>query len=302
MSIRIAEKKTKSTMKAKTYQNLMGYLFIAPAVLFFVIFIVIPILISLWLSLTNYDVLSQSDFIGLENYARLFKDKIFHRTLLNILQYVVMYVPAIVIISFLLALLLNVKIKGVKIFRALYYLPTLTSAVAASTVWLWLLNPQFGLVNQLLEMIGIKGPMWLSHSSTAMVSIVMVTVWMTLGGNMIMYLAAMQNLPESLYESASIEGANKFQMMTKITVPLLSPTTFFILTMTLIGAFQLYDQAYVLTRGGPANSTLTPVYLIYNNAFNELQMGYASAQAVAMFVLIFIVTFVMQKINKESYT
>lgn len=296
-------KKTNKSIKTKTsrYQNVMGYLFIAPAVLFFIVFIIIPIFMSLWLSLTNYDVLSQSDFVGLENYVRVFNDKIFHKTLLNILQYVVMYVPIIVIVSFLLGMLLNARIKGVKVFRALYYLPALTSAVAASTVWLWLLNPQYGLVNQILEKFGIQGPMWLNHSSTAMISIVIVTVWMTLGSNMIMYLAAMQNLPESLYESARIEGANKFQIMMKITIPLLSPTTYFVLTMTLIGAFQLYDQAYVMTQGGPANATLTPVYLIYNNAFNELQMGYASAQAVVMFALIFIVTVIMQKVNKESY-
>jgi len=294
-------KRHKFSMNFKTQQNIAGYLFTGPAILFFLLFNLLPVILAFYLSFTNYDVLSRRDWIWFENYIRLFQDEIFLLTLKNILLYVIMYVPSMLIISLSFAILLNTKISGMKFFRTIYYVPGLTSAVAASTVWLWLLNPEYGLVNQILSYFGIVGPAWLSRSDTALISIVVVTLWMGVGGNIVLYLAGLQNIPISLYESAYLDGASKFKAARYITVPMLAPTTFFVMTMLLIGSFQLFDQAYVLTRGGPANSTLTPVYLIYNNGFTELNMGYASAQALCLFLIIFVTTLLMQKVNKEEY-
>ncbi|MHB8962711.1 MAG: carbohydrate ABC transporter permease [Saccharofermentanales bacterium] len=291
----------RSNMKYKTHQNISGYLFAGPAILFFFVFNLLPVILALYLSFTNYDILSRKDWIWFDNFKRLFQDEIFMLTLKNISLFVVMYVPLMISISLLFAVLLNSKIGGMKFFRTVYYVPGLTSGVAASTVWLWLLNPEYGLVNQILSYFGIVGPAWLSRSETALVSIVGVVLWMGIGGNIVLYLAGLQNIPESLYESAYLDGAGKLKAALYITIPMLKPTTFFVMTMLLIGSFQLFDQAYVLTKGGPANSTLTPVYLIYNNGFNELNMGYASAQALGLFLIIFIFTLLSQKFSKEKY-
>lgn len=291
----------RSHIKYKTQQNISGYIFAGPAILFFLLFNLLPVILALYLSFTNYDILSKKDWIWLDNFKRLFQDEIFMLTLKNISLFVVMYVPLMISISLLFAILLNSKINGMKFYRTVYYVPGLTSGVAASTVWLWLLNPEYGLVNQILSYFGIVGPAWLSRSETALVSIVGVVLWMGIGGNIVMYLAGLQNIPESLYESAYLDGAGKLKATLYITIPMLKPTTFFVMTMLLIGAFQLFDQAYVLTKGGPANSTLTPVYLIYNNGFNELNMGYASAQALGLFLIIFIFTILSQKFSKEKY-
>ena len=285
----------------KSYTNLMGYLFVAPAVLFFLAFTAIPVVIAISISLTNYDVFSQLKFVGLDNYLRAFDDPIFRKALLNILYFSLMYIPLVMVGSFLIAALVNRPTASAKAFRTVYYAPGLTSAVASATVWLWLLNPTYGLVNTLLAAFGIQGPMWLNHSDTAMISVVIICAWGALGGNMIIYLAAMQNIPPSLYEYARLEGARWHTVAGRITLPLVAPTSFFVLTMTLIGAFQLFDQAYVLTKGGPANATMTPVYLIYGNAFTELQMGYASAQSVLLFAIILTISLVTQKVNKNSY-
>lgn len=286
------------TNRAK--KNLMGYLFIAPALLFFIVFTALPIILCIYLSLTDYD-LNTANFIGFENFAEIFRDKIYWRSILNVLIYTVFAVPLNIAISIGLPALLNRDLRGIKVFRALYYLPGLTSAVAACTVWLNLMNPQFGVLNTILNFFGIPDCPWLTHSRTSMMSIIIITLWMGVGGNMIVVLAAMQGLPETLYESAQLDGASKPRQFFSITLPLLRPTTYFIMTMGLIGAFQLYDQVYMLTFGGPANSTITPVYLIWQNSFDTQDAGLGSAQAVVLFVIIMIVTFVMQKINKENY-
>lgn len=211
-----------------------------------------------------------------------------------------MYVPSVVILSFLLAVLLNQKVRGIRVFRVLFYLPCLTSTVASSMVWKWLMNPQGGLLNMLLSAVGLPTSAWLNESKTAMVSIVIICVWSTLASNIMIYLAALQNIPGSVYESASIDGVGRWRRIWKITLPLVAPTTFFVLTMALIGAFQVFDQIYVLTSGGPAHATTVPMYSIYTNAFQESQLGYACSQAMILFLMILVVTLVQQKFNKES--
>ena len=284
----------------KHYQEKMGFVFIAFPMLLFFIFMALPAISAIYFSFTNYDIISRSEWVGLYNYKKLIQDEMFFLTLKNILYYIAMAVPLMVICSLGLALLLNKKIKGITLFRAIYYAPVITSAIAASTIWLWLLNPIYGLVNQVLDYFRIPGPTWLTNSSTAMVSIVIVVLWQNVGVSIIIYLAGLQGIPSDLYEVARVDGANAFQCFRYVTLPLLKFATFFVSTMAMIGAFQLFDQAYALTQGGPCNSTLTPVYLIYNNGFGNLKMGYASVQAFALFAIIFAFSLINTRVYREN--
>jgi len=187
-----------------------------------------------------------------------------------------------------------------KFFRALFYLPAITSSVAASTVWVWMLQKDYVVVNQVLSLFHIVGPAWLANSDTALVAIVVVTVWQGLGGNILIYLAGLQGVPRYLYEAAMLDGASSVQMFWYITRPALQTTTFFVSLMSLIGAFQLFDQAYVMTQGGPGYATTTAVYQIYNNGFQQLRMGYASAQAFVLAAAILVISIVNLRINKDA--
>ncbi|GGD50287.1 carbohydrate ABC transporter permease [Paenibacillus nasutitermitis] len=289
-----------SIRRLEKHQARTAYLFITPTVLLFAVFTVIPVVMALYLSFTNYDVLSRNDWIGWDNYRRLINDELLWKTFRNVFLYAVVFVPLNILISLMLAILLNRAWRGVKLFRTLNYLPTLTSSVAAATVWIWLLHPEFGLVNGLLSYVGIAGPAWVSQTETAMLSIIMVTLWQSVGSNMIIYLAGLQGVPDYLYESARLDGANKFDCFRFITWPQLRPTTFLVSTMAIIGALQLFDQAFVLTQGGPANVTKTPVYLIYQQGFNQLQMGYASAQAFVLAMAILIFSLINMRITKAE--
>jgi len=289
-----------SVRRIEKHQARTAYLFITPTLLLFVVFTIIPVIMALYLSFTNYDVLSKNDWIGFDNYRRLIEDSLLWKTFRNVFLYAVVFVPLNIIISLLLAILLSRSWRGVKLFRTLNYLPTLTSAVAAATVWIWLLHPEFGLVNGLLSYIGITGPAWLSQTNTAMLSIIMLTLWQSVGSNMIIYLAGLQGVPDYLYESARLDGANKVDCFRYITWPQLRPTTFLVSTMSIIGALQLFDQAFVLTQGGPANMTKTPVYLIYQQGFNQLQMGYASAQAFVLAMAILIFSLINMRMSKAE--
>jgi multiple sugar transport system permease protein len=286
--------------KLNSHQARMAYLFITPTILLFSVFTVIPVFMAFYLSFTNYDVLSRNDWIGFDNYRRLYADALLWQTFRNVLYYTVIFVPLNILTSLLIALLLNKARVGVKVFRTLNYLPTLTSAVAAATVWLWILHPEFGLLNGFLRYFGVTGPAWLSETGTAMFSIIMVTLWQAVGANMVIYLAGLQGVPDYLYESAKLDGANAVQRFRYITWPQLRPTTFLVSTMSIIGALQLFDQAFVLTQGGPANATKTPVYLIYQQGFNQLQMGYASAQAFVLALAILIFSLINMKLTKAE--
>ncbi len=290
------------SMKAR--RNIVGYVFVFPALLCFLIFVLIPLILSLTLSFYKTDMFfTEMTGVGFKNFARVFRDSLFWRAVGNILLYTLMAVPLNVSISLVFAALVNSKIRGVKLFRVLFYLPSVTSTVAASIVWLWLMNPAYGLLNNILTAFGLPAGTWLTHSKTALVSVTLITVWQGVGGNMIIFVAALQNVPAQLYEAAKLDGAGPVTMFFRITIPLLAPTMYFILTMTLIGAFQLYDQVYVLTSGGPANSTLTPVYLIWQNSFGNnagAQAGYAAAQSFVLFVIIMLVTVVVRRFDRDG--
>lgn len=290
------------TMKAR--KNLYGYAFILPALLCFTVFVLIPLVFSVVLSFYETDMFFMDmKFNGLRNFERVFKDSLYWRSIGNILLYTLMAVPLNIIVSLLFAVLVNSKLRGAKVFRVLFYLPSITSTVAASIVWLWLMNPAYGLLNSIITAFGLPAGTWLSHSKTALISVTLITVWQGVGGNMVIFLAALQNMPTQLYEAARIDGAGKFTIFMRITIPMLAPTMYFILTMTLIGSFQLYDQVYVLTSGGPANSTLTPVYLIWQNSFGDnagAQAGYAAAQSFVLFAIIMVVTLVVRRFDGDN--
>lgn len=281
-------------------QALMAYLFISPAMVLFFIFAVLPALMALWLSFTDYDILSPPRWVGLRNYARMLGDELFRTSLANVFRYALLYVPAMIALSLGLALALNRRMPGMRLLRTVYYLPVVSSSVAASIVWVWLLNTQYGLVNQLLGALGINGPGWLSDSDWALVSIVLVTLWQGLGSNMVVYLAGLQGISPTLYEAAMLDGAGPWQRFRYVTLPALRTTTFFVSTLSLIGAFQLFEQAYVMTDGGPGNATRTAVYHIYKVGFDQLRMGYASTLAFTLFLIILAVSLLNIRLNREE--
>jgi multiple sugar transport system permease protein len=282
------------------HEAVMAYLFVSPAMILFLIFTVLPVVFAFLLSFTNYDILSPIKWVGLRNYARLLTDTIFQRGILNVLFYALMFIPSMIILSILLALALNRKVPGMRFFRTLYYLPAVTSSIAASVVWTWMLQKDYGVINQFLALFGIVGPAWLADSDTAMFAIVIVTLWQGLGGNIIIFLAGLQGIPPALYEAAKLDGANGWHLFQYVTLPLLRTTTYLIAFLTLIGSLQLFDQAYAMTQGGPGYATTTAVYQIYSNGFNQLKMGYASAQAFVLALAILILSVIQMRLNRDQ--
>jgi multiple sugar transport system permease protein len=281
-------------------QAVAGYLFISPAMLIFFIFTLLPVAYALFLSFTNYDVFTRMDWIGARNYEDVFQDELFWRALWNTATYTVWSIPLSMGIGLGLALLLNQKLRGLGVYRTVYYVPVVTSMVAVAMIWIQLFDPLYGVISNGLEVIGLKGVDWLGDPNLAMPSIIAVSVWKVIGWNMLIYLAGLQGIPEYLKEAAAIDGANRWQSFWKIILPLLSPTTFFIFVTSLIGAFQVFDQVYVMTGGGPANATTTLVHQIYNAAFKALDMGYAAAMSFVLFAIILVVSlFSMRAIRGE---
>ena len=270
-----------------------------PSLLGMFTFLMLPIASSFVLSFSSWDLIGAINWVGFDNYAKALSDPAVLGALKNTLTFIVGYLPSVVIIALALALLLNRKLKGRTFFRAVYFVPVVTSWVAVSLVWKWLLNPQYGLVNFALSLIGIKGPGWLFDPAWAMTGIVITTVWKDIGFVTVIYLAGLQDIPEHLYEAASLDGATPWQRFWGITFPMLMPTTFFVTTISLISSFQVFDQVYVMTGGGPAGATSVMVEQIYKNAFSYFQMGYASTISWILFALIFAVTVAQQLLQKR---
>ena len=290
--------KVKKNALAK--QNTMGMLFAAPPVILFLIFTLFPMIMAIALSFTDYDIINAPRFVGLKNFEKIVQDQFFWISLKNTLYYTVLYVPSGLLLSLGAALFLNSEKRMVGLFRTLFYLPVLSSSVATATLWFWILNPQLGLLNGFLRIFGIDGPAWLYDSKLAMISIVMMSLWAGFGGNMMIFLSGLKGIPLIYYEAAKVEGASRFQMFRWITMPSLTKTTFLVSTMLIIGTLQVFDQAFVLTKGGPGNATITLVYYIYNNGFNNLKMGYASSISLVLFLIILGMTIINQRINKAD--
>jgi multiple sugar transport system permease protein len=273
---------------------LKGILFISPWLIGFLVFMLIPFVLSFYYSFTDYDIVSKPHWIGFENYNQLFHDAIFWKSLYNTLYFTFFSVPLSCVVGILLALLLNLKVRGMAIYRTIFYLPSIVPVVASSILWLWLLDPQFGIVNSFLGFFGIPGPGWLVDPNWSKPALVIMSIW-GVGNAMIIYLAGIQDIPGELYESAAMDGASWFDKFFRITLPMLSPVILFNVIIGLIGSFQYFTQAYIITSGGPNESTLFYPYYLYNNAFSYFHMGYASAMAWILFVIILSVTLLVFK-------
>ncbi|MBA8807564.1 carbohydrate ABC transporter permease [Promicromonospora sukumoe] len=269
-------------------QTISAWIFLAVPVALFAVFLLLPVVMAIGLSLTDYSVIGDFEWVGLDNYARIAGDPIFWVAVRNTAFYTVLYVPAGLLVALGTALLLNRSTRVARVFRTLFYIPVVSSTVATAAIWFWLLNPQYGLFNAVLGWFGIDGPAWLYESRWAMIAIVMMSVWAGFGANMIIYLGALQGVPRELTDAARVDGAGAYRVFWHVTRPAISRATFLILTLLLIAAFQVFDQAYVLTKGGPGNSTLTLVYYIYDRGFGRLEMGYASALSFVLFLVILV--------------
>ncbi|MGQ9631624.1 MAG: carbohydrate ABC transporter permease [bacterium] len=280
-------------LRQSTRRALTGYLFISPWIVGLLTFTLIPILAVFVLSFTRYGVFDTPKWVGLTNYKKILTgDRLFPISLINTLYYVSLTVPLRVVIGFLLALGLNAKIRGVTLYRTFFYVPSIVPQVAAVTLFIWLFQPQIGLLNFLLSLVGVKGPNWLGRPEWAKPAIVIMSMW-SVGGTMIVYLAGLQSIPHHLYEAAEIDGANWWHKFWSVTVPMMTPTIFFNLIMGLIGSFQVFTTAYVATGGGPVNSTLFYLLYLYRSGFQDFRMGYASALAWILFLLVLLLTLLL---------
>jgi len=275
-----------------------GWICALPWIVGFVVFTGGPILFSIVISFCQYDILNPARFTGLINYMWMFtKDPLFWKSLWNTV-YMVLGIPLGMAISLGIALLLNLKIRGIAVWRTFFYLPSIVPAVASSILWIWIFNPNVGLLNSALASIGIHGPNWLQSETTSKPALILMGLWGA-GGGMIIWLAGLKGISESYYEAAALDGANTWQQFTRVTLPLLTPYIFFNLIMGLIGTFQIFTQAFIMTQGGPVNSTLFYAFHLFNNAFRYLQMGYAAAMAWVLFVIVFGLTLVQLRLQER---
>jgi multiple sugar transport system permease protein len=279
-----------------TRRNLRnGLLFISPWLIGFTLFVAYPLFASFYYSLTTYNIMKSPNWVGLSNYRDLlFNDDLFRTALYNTLYYVALFLPVGTLFSLSMAILLNQRIRGMALFRTVYYIPSIVPAVASSIVWLMLLNPQFGILNALIRMMGLPVPGWLGDPAWAKPAFVIMSVW-GLGGTIIIYLAALQDIPEHLVEAAILDGANAWQRLLAIVLPIISPVMLFNVIIGLISGFQFFTAAYIMTEGGPNNSTLFYALYLYRNAFQYIKMGYASALAWLLFLIILVCTLIVMR-------
>lgn len=262
----------------------LGLAFVSPWLIGFLVFTVYPVVASLWFSFTDYNVVSAPRWIGVRNYADLFADPLFGKTLYNTLYLAVIGIPVSLLVSLLIAMLLNNKVRFQGLFRTLYFLPSVVPAVAAALLWRWFLNPDYGPVNEFLWLFRINGPGWLADPVWSKPALIFAGLW-GVGGSMVIYLAGLQNVPVQLYEAADLDGAGRWQRFRFVTLPMLSPVILFNLIMGIITSFQAFTNIYIMTGGGPSNSTLVYALYLYQNAFQFFRMGYASAMAWVLLVI-----------------
>ncbi len=285
---------------ARTFRVLEPYLYLLPTILGLLLFSAGAVAVSLLMSFTQWDIVSSPEWVWLDNYISLWHSDLFWEVFGNTFYFILLAVPLSVAGSLALALVANTGLRGITFFRTAYFLPVVSSMIAVALVWSWIFNPEYGLLNYLLGSIfGVRGPAWLDSTSWALPAMVIVTVWKGLGYSMVIFLAGLQSIPQDLYSAATIDGAGAWKRFRHITLPMLSPTTFFVLVITLINSFQVFEQTYVLTKGGPANSTLTMSYYIYQNAFQFFQMGKAAALSYVLFAVVFGVTLMQFRVQKR---
>ncbi len=275
-----------------------GWLFFSPWLLGFVAFVAFPMAYSVYLVFLDWNLLSPPEWVGLGNLARLVEDELFWVSLYDTAYYTFLGVPLQILVALLLALALNQPLRAVRLYRTVFYLPSVTPAVALAIVWLELLNPSFGLVNKLFALLALPEQKWLLFPASARAVFVGMSLW-HVGGQMIIFLAGLQGVPQSLYEAASVDGAGPWHRFWHITIPMLSPSFFFNLTMGIIGSFQVFTTAFVMTNGGPENATLFMVLYIYHNAFRAFRMGYAATLAWVLFAIIAVFTLLQFRLARR---
>ena len=287
-------------MLQKMKSGIAPYLFLFPSFLIYFVFILLPILTTAFYSFTDFN-LNEYNFVGLNNYVNLFKDDIFLKALFNTIQYSIGVVVLCMVFGLLIAVALNESwFPCRKLFRSVIYMPNIISVVAAAMIWLYMYDSRNGVINQLLGILNLSQPNWLFDERYALACIGLVAIWQGVGYSMIVYLSGLQGIPVFLYEAALIDGASKVRQFFSITVPLLVPTTFFLMVMNVVTSFQVFGQVYIMTSGGPLNSTTTIVHQIYMKAFQNFRMGYASSMAIVMLLMTLIVTAVLTLYNRRK--
>ncbi len=266
-------------------RTLAGYLFILPFILGFLIWFLLPALVAVWLTFYDWNMIRDPVYIGLENFKEIFRDKLFLQSLKVTAYYTLISVPVSLVLSFLVAMLLNSKVRGIAVFRTIFYIPSIVPAVANAVLWNFVFNTEFGLVNMILRSLGLRKVMWLQDPKWAMPALIIMSLW-GLGGGVVIYLAGLQGIPETLYEAAEIDGAGRWAKLWNVTVPLISPVIFFNLIMGIIGSFQVFTAGFLVTGGGPQNATLFYVLYTYRTGIQYFDMGYAAVLAWILFFII----------------
>ena len=280
-------------------EGLVAAVMVAPNLIGLLVFMVVPTVISILMSFTDWNLLNTSSFIGLANFKEAFSDPLFWKTLKNTVIYVFWKVPFNIFISLILAVLINQRMYGRTFFRAILFLPMIASSVSVALLWQPLFDMSSGMLNKILTTIGLPPSTWIYDPKTSMMSVVIVALWKEIGYYMVMFLAGLQSIPSTYYEAASIDGASAARKFFSITIPLISPTTFFVMIISIIGSFQIFDLTTVLTAGGPSNSTNTLIMYVYQAGFRFFRMGYASALSTILFVIVLIFTIIQDKLSKK---
>ncbi|XXM72975.1 carbohydrate ABC transporter permease [Lysinibacillus sphaericus] len=286
--------------------NKHPYVFIAPAVIILAVFSIVPIIVAFLISFTDLDLAglanwSNVHFVGLENYSALISDELFHKSIYNTFFYVIIGVPLVIVFSLGIALLLNYGTSRLfTVFRGVYYMPSITNIIAVAVIWGFLYNTEYGLFNYILSLLDVEKIPWLGEPTIAKLSLIVLAVWKGIGINMIIFLAALQGIPKSYYEAAEMDGANRWQVLWNVTIPLLRYATFFVTVTTLIGWLQFFEEPFVMTNGGPLDGTISMALFIYQRGFQFSEFGYAAAGSFILFVFIIIITLVQFKIRKSD--
>jgi multiple sugar transport system permease protein len=289
-----------SSRRRRQWQEIaLASLFLAPTLVGLIFFTLGPVIAGFLISFTNWNILLPPQWVGIDNYKALIAQDLPHKVLWNTFYYTIINVPLNMTIALVVALLLNLKLRGVTVYRAIYFLPVVTSTVAASLIWTWLFSPNFGPINYFLEGIGIPGPAWLGSTAWAMPAVIIMSVWKGFGTNMLIFLAGLQGIPNELEEAAMIDGANRWQRFWQVTWPLLTPTTFFVLVISCIVSFQVFEQVFIMSNGGPAYATTVLGLFIYLNAFRYNNMGYAAAAAYVLFAIIMVITLAQFRLQER---
>ncbi len=294
-------------MKLNLRENIEGYLFISPWILGMVLFALGPILASFGLAFTRWNLFTEPEYVGWANFQKLAHDPLFYKSVFNTIYYTVFAVPLGLVLALGLAMLVNHRLRGVNFFRTAFFLPNVVAGIAMLLLWKWLFDPNFGLINlfldwtglmAVLEWIGLGRPQWISSRTGAMPGMIFMSIW-GLGGSMMIFLAGLQNIPRELIEAAELDGAGPWKRFRYVTLPLLTPTIFFLMMVGVIASLQIFNQAYVMTQGGPAHATLFYVLYLFQTAFERFQMGYACAMALVLFIITLIVSLIQLAMGKK---